>query len=179
MFARVRDSLTFTRGERSFVVAYAAVMAMTAGIAMLIMGNVEEGAATVSSAQLLWIIAAGAAAGGVSLFAARGWMGQPRVLGFARAFVGCLVIAFLASLIAGTLIRPLYGTFYAPVLVVDAFISMPWLAALWFGILMGAHYLLAQLNEERALGIGRSPRRATAELSRLSQTNLYSRHYRG
>lgn len=181
MFAKLKQTLYLTRGERSFVIAYAAVIAMSAGIAVMIMSEVEGGVAMAAGGlQAYWIIFSGALAGGVAMFAARGWLGNPKALGLARAVIGCLVVAFLASVVAGTMIRPLYGTFYAPVLLVDALLSKPWLAGAWFGVLMGAHYLMYQFREEQSLGLGRgAPRRASAELSQLSQANLYRRSYRG
>lgn len=176
MLSRLKDRIYITKGERSLVIAYAAVMAMAAGLAMIVMGSIDPANA---AAQMLWVVFCGAVSGAAALFIARGWLGGQGALGIARAIVGCLVIAFLASVIAGTLIRPLYGTFYAPVVVVNALIDNPWLGVTWVGVLFGAHYLFGRYVEEQSLGLGREPRRASAELSRLSQQNLYRRSYRG
>ena len=179
MLDRFLKALYLTRGEKSFVLAYAAVIATTAGMSVLIMSGVDGPAAIGSEPSLyvFWVIFAGALGGGVALFAARGWMGNLGVLGFARALVGAIAVAFLASLIAGTMIYPLYGTFYAPVILLTEMIAKPWLAAAWFTILMGAHYMMIAITEERAFGYGRaaSHRPATSRLSTLSRAQLYHR----
>jgi hypothetical protein len=167
-----------TKGEKAFVLAYGAVIAMTAGITLLIMSGVEGANAipTDPSFYTFWIIFAGALSGGASLYAAHGWMGQPGGFGLARAMVGSLAVAFVAALIAGTMILPIYGTFYAPVMLITEFIDKPWLALAWFVVLMGAHYMMTIILEERALGYGRgADHRATSQLSKLSQAQLYHR----
>lgn len=178
MLARIANKIYLTRGEKAFVIAYAAVIAMTAGITMLVMSGVEGPNAlpTEPSVFVFWTILSGAISGGLALFLARGWMGKEGAMGLARAFVGSVAVALIAAIVAGTLIVPLYGTFYAPVLLVSEFIAKPWLAVAWFVVLIGAHYLMAILAEERAFGIGRSSnRRATERLSTLSRAQLYHR----
>ena len=66
---------------------------------------------------------------------AAGW-GKPGALGLARAIVGSVAVAILAAIVAGTLIVPLYGTVYGPLLIVSEFIAKPWLAVAWFGVLI-------------------------------------------
>lgn len=179
MLDRFLKALYLTSGEKSFVLAYAAVTAMTAGISVLIMSDIGGPAALGSEPTfyVFWVIFSGALGGAVALFAARGWMGKTGVMGFARAFVGSIAVAFLASLIAGTMIYPLYGTFYAPVILLTEVIAKPWIAVAWFGIMMGAHYMMTAITEERALGYGRAAnhRPATARLSTLSRAQLYHR----
>jgi hypothetical protein len=171
-------SMYLTKGEKAFVLAYGAVIAMTAGITLLIMSGVDGANAipTDPSFYTFWIIFAGALSGGVSLYAARGWIGRPGGLGLARAVVGSISVAIVASLIAGTMIAPIDCTFYALVILITEFIAKPWLALAWFVVLIGAHYLMMIIAEERALGIGRGgDHRATAQLSKLSQAQLYHR----
>ncbi|MEO1641501.1 MAG: hypothetical protein AAFU41_19900, partial [Pseudomonadota bacterium] len=180
MFARFRQALYVTRGEKYLIAAYAAVIAMTTGLAVLVLTRADQGVVFADGSMFgYWVLIAGALSGAVALYTARGWMGQSGALGVARALVGIVAIALLGSLIAGTLIQPLYGTFYAPVLLVDAFVDMPLLAGVCFAVLMGAHYCIGQYIQEKELGMGRAPRRASEELSRISQTNLYRHHYRG
>ncbi|WP_108814703.1 hypothetical protein [Loktanella sp. Alg231-35] len=179
MLDRFLKALYLTRGEKSVALAYAAVIAMSAGISVLIMTGIEGPAALGAERSLyvFWVIFSGAIGGGVALLAARGWMGNAGVLGFARAFVGAIAVAFLASLIAGTMIFPLYGTFYAPVILLTEVIAKPWLGIAWFAILIGAHYMMTAITEERALGYSRaaSHRPATSRLSTLSRAQLYHR----
>ncbi len=178
MLARLTSRLYLTRGEKAFVIAYAAVIAMTAGVAMFVMSGVTGDAAISAnnSMYVFWIIFSGALSGGVALYAAHGWLGKNGAMGWARALVGSFAVAIIASIIAGTLISPLYGTFYAPVLLATEFVAKPWLAAAWVGILMGAHHLMTIIAEERAFGVGRSAgQSASARLSTLSRAQLYHR----
>jgi hypothetical protein len=178
MFARFTKSLYLTKGEKAFVLAYAAVIAMTAGITMMVMSGLEGPGAIPDEATLyvFWAILSGAISGGIALYLARGWLGNLGAMGVARAFVGSVAVALIAAVAAGTLIMPLYGTFYAPVLLITAFISKPWLAMAWFAVTIGAHYMMIVLTEERAFGTGRSARRsATERLSTLSRAQLYNR----
>lgn len=178
MLARFTKSLYLTKGERAFVLAYAAIIAMTAGITMMVMSGLEGPGAMPQEPTLyvFWIIFAGALSGGVGLYLARGWMGKLGAMGVARAFVGSVAVALIAAVVAGTLVYPLYGTFYAPVLLITAFITKPWLAVAWFAVTIGAHYLMIVLSEERAYGTGRSANRsATERLSTLSRAQLYHR----
>ena len=178
MFTRFMKAMYITRGEKYFVLAYAAVIAMTAGITMLIMSGVEGASAIPAepSFYAFWVIFSGALSGGVALFAARGWMGKPGTFGFARALVGSVAVAVVAAISAGTLIQPFDGTFYAPMMLLTEFIDKPWLAVAWFAVLLGAHYMMTLIVEERALGQGRAAQhRATSQLSDLSRAQLYHR----
>ena len=178
MFERLVKSIYLTKGEKAFALACAGVIAMTAGITMLIMSGVEGQSAiqAESSWYALWIVFAGALGGGVALFATRGWLGQSGALGLARAVVGSIALGFIAAIVAGTLILPLFGTFYAPFMLVTEFIDKPWLAVAWFVVLIGAHYMMNVLVEERAQGDGLGvDSRATSQLSKISQANLYQR----
>ena len=178
MLARFTKSIYLTKGEKALVLAYAAVIAMTAGITMMIMSGLEGPSAIPDEPTLyvFWAIFSGALSGGVALYLARGWMGKLGAMGVARAFVGSVAVALIAAVIAGTLVFPLYGTFYAPVLMITAFITKPWLAFAWFAVTIGAHYMMIVLSEERAFGTGRSAKRsATERLSTLSRAQLYHR----
>ncbi len=178
MFTRLMEFLHLTRGEKAFVSAYAIVIAISAGLSMLVMTGVEgpRGIPQEPSLYVLWIIFAGALSGGISLFIARGWMGRPGALGIARAIVGSIAVAIIGAVLAGTLILPVYGTFYGPFLLLSAFIAKPWIAIAWFAALLGAHYLMVVLTEEIAYGAGRSAQRsASSQLSALTRAQLYRR----
>jgi hypothetical protein len=124
-----------------------------------------------------WTVLAGVIGGALALYAARGWLGSLGVLGWMRAFVGGVAASLIASVIAGTLISPIYGTFYAPVLLATQFIAFPLLAVGWFAAIFGAHYLMTILQKERFVGFGEeeAARDLTAPLSVLSRVNLYHR----
>ncbi|MCK0094003.1 hypothetical protein MWU60_00350 [Yoonia sp. F2084L] len=178
MFARFADKMYLTKGEKSFVIAYAAVIAVAAGITVLIVSGLEGVNAQPVGSPLfvLWTILAGGLSGAVALYTARGWMGRTGAMGFGRAIIGAIAVALIASVAAGMLIAPVFGAAYAPVLLISEFIAKPWLAIAWFVVLIGAHMLMGVLTEERAFGLGRSAKqRATERLSTLSRTQLYHR----
>lgn len=178
MFTRLAEKFHLTRGEKAYVVAYAAVIAMSAGVTLLIASGLEGINVLELEPTLftLWTVFAGGLGGGMALRAAKGWMGKPGALGLTRAIVGSIAVAILAAIVAGTLIVPLYGTVYGPLLIVSEFIAKPWLAVVWFAVLIGGHYLMAILEEEFAFGVSRyANRRATEQLSALSRAQLYRR----
>lgn len=178
MSARILEGLPLSRGEKSSLLAYGAVIAMAAGMTILIMSGVD-GTGLIWADQpwfSQWVIFAGALSGGISLALARGWMGLEGTFGVLRAAVGSVAIAVMAAMIAGILIDPLLGVVYGPVLLVSEFIAKPWLAVAWFAGAMAVHAL--QLDARRERDLLASPRgraRAVTQLSRLSQENLYRR----
>lgn len=172
---------SMTKGEKARIYAFATVMAMSAGFTVLIMAGVEGSAGLVSNPSLYtyWVIGAGAVGGGVGLYLARGWMGQAHAMGWARAIVGSFAVALIASVVAGTLILPLYGTAYAPVMMATAVIAAPWLGVIWFGVLLGAHYLMITRTQEIALSkVSAEKQVASYQLSSLTRANFYERKNR-
>ena len=178
MSARILESLSLSRGEKSTLLAYGAVVAMAAGMTILIMSGVDgEGLVWADTAWFSqWVIFAGAISGGISLALARGWMGLEGTLGLLRASVGSVAIAIMAAMIAGILIDPLLGVVYGPILLLTEFIAKPWLALAWFVGSMAVHALQLDARRERDLLATPGGRgRAVTQLSRLSQENLYRR----
>lgn len=178
MLTRLADKFYMTRGERAYGLGYVVVILLTAIVTIAMMAGLEA-PYTLELAPttfVYWVGISGAISGGVALYFARGWMGNTGMLGIARAVVGSIAVAIIAAIIAGTLTVPFAGTIYAPLVLVSAFLAKPWLAAIWFAGMFGAHYLMLYLEEERAFGVGRSAgRRATEQLSALSRANLYHR----
>lgn len=178
MSARLVKSLSLGRAEKAIVAAYAAVIAMSAGITILIMSGVEGDNLLWGDKSWFsyWVIFAGALSGGLALSLARGWMGAEGVLGSIRAIVGGIAVAFMAALIAGLLIDPLLGLVYGPVLVMTEFMNKPWLAMAWLIGMACAHALMVFAARERQDDFIRSGSgRAVGQLSRLSQETLYRR----
>lgn len=179
MIARLKSTFHLSKGEKEYLAAYAVIMGVSAGLTIYVMAGVDGEAALPDEASLysVWTVIAGLLGGGLALYAARGWLGRPGVLGWARAFVGGIAAALIAAIIAGSLIMPLYGTFYAPVMLATEFVEMPVLAFGWFAAIFGAHYLMTALTEERTLGFaeGEVSNDLTAPLSSLSRVNFYHR----
>lgn len=178
MSARLLKTLTLSRGEKSTVLAYSALVAMSAGMTILIMSGVDGDNLFWSNKTWFsqWVIFAGALSGGIGLMLARGWMGLEGVLGVLRALVGSVAIAIMAAMIAGLLIDPLFGVVYGPVLLLTEFLAKPWLAVAWVVVAMGAHALQLIATRERGLLLmPRGARSAVSQLSQLSRDNLYKR----
>lgn len=181
MLTRLMNMKTISKGQKHKILAYAAVMAMSAGFTVLVMVGVEGSAGILRSPSLytLWVICAGAIGGGVALFAARGWMGQPHAMGWMRAIVGSTAAALIASVIAGTFVLPVYGTFYAPVMLMTSLIAMPLLAIVWYVVFLGAHQLMISRAQEIALSeVKEDKQYASYQLSSLTRANFYERKNR-
>ena len=178
---RLKNLLKFSKGEKAVLLAYAAVMAMAAGFTVFVMSGIEGSAGILRTPTLYtaWVIGAGALGGGLGLFSARGCMGQPHAMGWARAIVGSTAVALIASVVAGTFILPVYGTIYAPVMLMTATLAAPWLAAMWYATVLGAHYLMISRSQEVALSqVNEEKRYASYQLSSLTRANFYERKNR-
>lgn len=177
MFARLFKAMHLTRGQKAVATAYGTVMAVSAGITLLIMSAIEGVNAIPPEPTLFdnWVIAAGALAAGLAFYLSRHWIGGRGALGLARAVVSTVMVTIGAALIGGTLIAPFYGTLAGPFVVLSEFLSNPMLAAAWFVILMSAHFMVAIWRDEQEIGLASS---AVSHLSQLSQANLYRHTYR-
>lgn len=177
MFARFLNTLHLTRGQKAVAIAYGAVMAVSAGITLMIMSGVEGANAIPPEPTLVdnWIIAAGGLAAGLALFLSRTWLGGLGALGIARALVAFIMVTVVAAILAGTLVAPFYGTMVAPFMLLSAFVAAPILAVAWGGVLIGAHVLFGILRREQDTVESGS---AVSQLSALSQANLYGHTYR-
>jgi hypothetical protein len=176
MYARLDSSENTYKASRSPVGAYLAVVLVSIFITMIVMAGVEGEAAIPSepSRYAAWTVFSGAFGGAVALYAGRGWLGLPGALGFTRAVVGSFAVALIGASIAGALILPIYGAFYAPIMMMTEFVERPVIAALWLAVLLAAHYMLMPRSEltaaqKRAAGLSDS------ELSPLTQAQFYSR----
>ena len=178
MFARSFKTFTFSRAERFNIFAYGAIVAMSAGITILIMSKIDGTNLVWADQQWFsqWIILSGALSGGIALALARGWMGMEGALGLARAIVGTTAMALIAAMTAGLLIDPLIGVVYGPVLLATEFLAKPWLATAWMVVGLFVHYMQLRARRERdASYIASKSPRAMTQLSQLSQQNLYRR----
>lgn len=171
--------MKISKGEKAYILAFAAVIAVSAGLTLFIMSGIDQSVALPQepTAYTGWVIGAGALSGFFALFAARGYMGGAGILGFVRALVGSTAAGIIAAAIAGTLIMPIYGTFYAPVIVATEFISNPLLPLAWYIVMMGAHYMMKIYADERAWGYSRENgrRSVSSQLSPLTRAQLYRR----
>ena len=175
MLPNLSKMLHLTRGQKSVIVAYAAVMAIAAGIAIMIM-SAADGVYAVPAEPTwfdIWVIIAGGLASCAALYASRRWMGGRGAMGVARAVLAAIVVSLATAILAGALIVPGYGMLAAPLLVLTAFLAMPVLAIAWFSALFAAHYLFHKVEQEKE-----HTNPAVSQLSALSQANLYGNRAR-
>ncbi|KJZ20505.1 hypothetical protein TW80_06890 [Loktanella sp. S4079] len=156
---------------------YAAVSATSSGIAMFIMSGVHGGQfqSVYPAGYEIWVALAGAISGALALYLTRGWLGLFGKIGLARAVFGACAMALIAALIAGTLIMPVYGTFFAPILVVAAVGLKPWLGVAWMAVVLMAHAMFVRRATELRIEALTADDSAVGQLSPLSQANLYRR----
>jgi len=178
MLSNLKSSIQLSKGEKAYVVAYAIVIAVAAGLTVFVMAGVEGDAALPNQASFfsIWAVISGIIGGALALYAARGWLGMSGSLGLARAVVGSTAAALIAAVIAGSLIMPIYGTFYAPVLLATEFVSSPLIAVGWYAAMLRAHYLMTVLTKERQWVRPEQEavsRTLAASLSSLSRAQLY------
>ena len=177
MLARLKSTFRLTRGEKAYVVAYAIVIAVAAGLTVYVLAGLDQGAAQTGGAPIysIWTVIAGVIGGALSLYAARGWLGMTGAMGWARAVVGSTAAALIAAIIAGSLIMPVYGTFYAPVMLATEFAANPLLALGWYAAMLGAHSLMTVLTVERRVQDRTQEMSGpmTSPLSALSRAQLY------
>lgn len=172
MFARILMKLHLTRGQKAVAFAYAAVMAVAAGISLMIMSAVNGGTAIPPEPTLYdnWIVLVGGLAAGVALYVSRGWLGGRGALGVARAGVATIIVTCVTAILTGLLVAPFYGVIAGPVVVLSEFAASPVVAAAWIAILFAAHMLFGLWRQEQEAGAHVS---AVSQLSALSRENLY------
>jgi hypothetical protein len=176
MYARLENSKNTNTARKSPVGAYLSVMLVSIFITMIVMAGVEGEAAIPAepSGYAAWTVFSGAFGGAVALYTGRGWLGLPGALGLTRAVVGSLAVALIGASIAGALILPIYGAFYAPVMMMTEFVERPVIAALWIAVLLAAHYMLMPRSRVPATQV-ESSRFSDSGLSSLTQAQLYHR----
>lgn len=171
--------VTLSKGQKAGFGAYLSVILVSVVMTIVVMSGVEGQAAIPAEPSLytLWTVAAGAIGGGIAFFLARGWLGQRGAMGFARAVVGAVALSLIAAVITGALIFHVYGAFYGPVLFTTTLITHPVAAFVWIATLSGAHYMMTQrVAEEEEREHETAARYISAELSSLTQAQLYGRH---
>ena len=177
MLARLKSTFQLTRGEKAYIVAYAIVISVAAGLTVYVLAGLENAAPQPGGAPLysIWTVIAGIVGGALSLYAARGWLGGLGGFGFARALIGATAAALIAAIIAGSLIMPVYGTFFAPVMLATEFAANPLLAIGWYAAMLVAHFLMTVLTRERTQQDWQmlEPVEVTTSLSALSRAQLY------
>ncbi len=188
MFERLKALISLSKSQQGYLIAYMVVVFASILLSMMVMAGVEGAAAVPVEASnyAAWIMVSGGAAGAVALFCARGWFGVSGALGHARAVVGGLALTLVGAVVAGMLISPVQGAFFAPVMVATEFADRPIIGILWAAAIGVAHYAMLPRYRHQDLldNLGVDPfeelphdRFATSELSSLTRVNLYNQRY--
>lgn len=141
-----------SRGERSFIVAMLGTSILGAMLACVAVIHLSERPAQTDASVAItyWTIFAGCIGGAVGFWVSyERWFGYAGIAGWMSALIGALVVSGIGSVIAGTLILPLYGTMFGPLQLIMMIIAYPSLGAIWLGMLLCAHGLLGQWRHER------------------------------
>ena len=180
MFARRKAAFEFDQTQKARLGAYSLVTILCAAVAVHVVNT-----AGVGTFDPRWAALGGGVGGIGALYAASSWFGGRGLFGIVRAIVGIIVTAIIASVVAGAVIMPIYGAFYAPIVLATALATQPLLLAAALIVMGLVHSLMiprafqddlfaalpvADIEEPQA-----SPH-DTSELSALTRANLYRRN---
>ena len=99
----------------------------------------------------IWAILTSVFAVSISFLCMSQQFGERGLTGIFKAIKGGLIVTFLYSLIAGTLVLPLWGTMFGPFAFIMLFVTKPFIAFIWVGSLLTAHMLMCGWRVEREL----------------------------
>jgi hypothetical protein len=175
MIARFFDLSILTQNRLIKLMGHVLFAAATAGLAavMLHMPTLWAAGAVPEGHYALWVIAASVIAGPLALRLTQGWIGYPGSLGWARAVVGVIVALIAAAAIAGTLVYPAVGSIHAPLMVLTALLTHPWVMLIWFLPTFAAHAAIAHVTQSALARQRAEEEQAMSQLSPLSQTIFY------
>lgn len=145
-------SLSFSAGERNFLWALIGTCLVGAILSCIAVLRLTETypASQFELAFTSWTAVAGFVGAGAALWSTYNrWFGKPGTAGWISAMIGALLVSGIGSVVAGSLILPLYGTMFGPLQLFVTLIDTPVLAVVWFGMLMCAHVLLTRWRSER------------------------------
>jgi hypothetical protein len=139
-------------GKRSFISAIIGTSILGALLTCVaVMGLTETSShGAPSRGYIYWSIFAGSIGGAGGFLACyERWLGHAGASGWLTALIGTLVVSGVSSVIAGTLILPIYGTMFGPLQMIITMIKSPLLGVTWLLMLLCAHGLLSQWRTER------------------------------
>jgi len=140
-----------TEGERGVFTAYAIISVFGALLSFVVVNGL--GGQTHILRPLgsydFWVIFAGGVGAGIGLYAGRKWLGKPGLVGWLNALFAVPAITLLASLVAGTLALPLYGTMFGPMALTITFVEHSLLLFLWVWTVLLAHSMFVAFHKEQ------------------------------
>lgn len=140
-----------SEGERGLLVAFVGIAMFSIAIALTTKVQLDTGSILTSDFGRYdaWFVISGLCGGVAGFYLTLKWFGHPGRAGWIRALIGVLVFSFVSSIIAGTLVLPLYGTMFGPFTLLMVLISTPMLALLWTCAILIAHRLVWRWRVER------------------------------
>ncbi|MBS1303796.1 hypothetical protein [Loktanella sp. SALINAS62] len=96
-----------------------------------------------------WFVGCGVFGAMAGLYCARHWIGVTGRYALVKAFCGIVIVSFMGALIGGSLMLPLYGTMFGPMLFAMMLVENPVLALVWIVVLIAAHILISRHRRER------------------------------
>ncbi|MCB5197652.1 hypothetical protein LGQ03_00210 [Loktanella sp. TSTF-M6] len=138
-------------GERRLLTAWIGVALLGGFLAHILVSNIsyEQSMLRVFTTSDGWFVLCGVFGALAGLYFARRWMGSTGRFGPCRAFCGMIIVTFMAALVGGSLMLPLYGTMFGPMLFVLMLIEKPVLAFTWIAMLLLADKLIRDWRRER------------------------------
>ncbi len=151
MFVSNLKRFWLTDGERGVALAYVGLAVFGAGLAHSVVNNLG-GQGTILrslSGYDIWMILSGAVGADLALYFNRNRIGHAGASGLWTAAIGALLITLSATIIAGTLALPGYGTMFGPFAAFVTFWSSPVLLVFWCIMLIATHMLFSNWRKER------------------------------
>lgn len=141
----------FSDGEQRLGIAYLAIGVFGAILALSVQSRLGDGVGGLPTFDLrtLWLCVCGAIGSLTGFHICRGRLGWSGINGAANAVVQGFWVTMVGSVIAGTLALPLFGTMFAPWLLLVTFFEAPFLLILWCIVLGASHVLVVRWQEER------------------------------
>ena len=141
----------FTKGERALLFASGAAALCGACLTIAVISGLRDAAITTFFGEAIdvWIAFAGAVGAGAATYLARNWLGQPGILGKLKTIFGGTASIWVASVITGSLILPVYGTMFGPLALLNTLIASPVCMVVWAIMITYVHHQTLQWRRER------------------------------
>lgn len=151
MFAAMKKRLVLTEGEKGVLLAYIALAVFGAGLAHIVVNDLGGDDAILRSLSTydIWMVLSGALGADIGLYSVHHRLGHRGISGIWSAVRGALIMTLTATIVAGTLALPGFGTMFGPFAAFVTFWASPLLFVFWCIMLMATHLLFAKWRAER------------------------------
>lgn len=151
MFAAMKERWVLTDGEKGMLFAYIALAAFGAGLAHIVVNDLggDDVILRSLSGYDIWMVLSGAIGADIGLYSVRHRLGHGGMAGMWSALRGALILTMVATIVAGTLALPGFGTMFGPFAAFVTFWASPLLLLFWCMMLLATHLLFARWRIER------------------------------